>query len=104
MKRKMRRAGLIDFDDMMVLCLELFTERKDILSAWQRRYRYILIDEFQDINRLQYEIVRMLAKPEDNLFIVGDDDRVDLPVSGPNRRLCWGLSGIIRVPDGFFWM
>ena len=72
---KMRRAGLIDFDDMMVLCLELFTERKDILSAWQRRYRYILIDEFQDINRLEYEIVRMLAKPEDNLFIVGDDDQ-----------------------------
>lgn len=74
-EEKMRRAGLIDFDDMMVLCLELFTERKDILSAWQRRYRYILIDEFQDINRLQYEIVRMLAKPEDNLFIVGDDDQ-----------------------------
>lgn len=48
-EEKMRRAGLIDFDDMMVLCLELFTERKDILSAWQRRYRYILIDEFQDI-------------------------------------------------------
>ena len=72
-EEKMRRAGLIDFDDKMVLCLELFTERKDILSAWQRRYRYILIDEFQDINRLQYEIVRMLAKPEDNLFIVGDD-------------------------------
>ena len=74
-EEKMRRTGLIDFDDMMVLCLELFTERKDILSAWQRRYRYILIDEFQDINRLQYEIVRMLAKPEDNLFIVGDDDQ-----------------------------
>lgn len=68
-EEKMRRAGLIDFDDMMVLCLELFTERKDILSAWQRRYRYILIDEFQDINRLQYEIVRMLALPENNLFI-----------------------------------
>ena len=49
----MRREGLIDFDDMMVMCLELFRERKDILAAWQRRYRYILIDEFQDINRLQ---------------------------------------------------
>ena len=68
----MRAEGLIDFDDMMVMCLELFLQRKDILSAWQRRYRYILIDEFQDINRLQYEIVRMLAEPERNLFIVGD--------------------------------
>ena len=90
-EEKMRRAGLIDFDDMMVLCLELFTERKDILSAWQRRYRYILIDEFQDINRLQYEIVRMLAKPEDNLFIVGDDDRVDLPVSWAKPEIMLGF-------------
>lgn len=100
----MRRAGLIDFDDMMVLCLELFTERKDILSAWQRRYRYILIDEFQDINRLQYEIVRMLAKPEDNLLSWAMMISRFTGFVGPNRRLCWGLSGIIRVPDGFFWM
>ena len=88
---KMRRAGLIDFDDMMVLCLELFTERKDILSAWQRRYRYILIDEFQDINRLQYEIVRMLAKPEDNLFIVGDDDQSIYRFRGAKPEIMLGF-------------
>ena len=72
---ELRRQGLIDFDDMMVMVLELFRERKDILAAWQRRYRYILVDEFQDINRLQYEIIRMMALPENNLFIVGDDDQ-----------------------------
>ena len=44
-------------------------------QAWQKRFRYILIDEFQDINQIQYEIVRMLARPENNLFIVGDDDQ-----------------------------
>lgn len=88
---KMRRAGLIDFDDMMVLCLELFTERKDILSAWQRRYRYILIDEFQDINRLQYEIVRMLAKPEDNFFIVGDDDQSIYRFRGAKPEIMLGF-------------
>lgn len=88
---KMRRAGLIDFDDMMVLCLELFTERKDILSAWQKRYRYILIDEFQDINRLQYEIVRMLAKPEDNLFIVGDDDQSIYRFRGAKPEIMLGF-------------
>jgi len=90
-EEKMRRAGLIDFDDMMVLCLELFTERKDILSAWQRRYRYILIDEFQDINRLQYEIVRMLAKPEDNLFIVGDDDQSIYRFRGAKPEIMLGF-------------
>lgn len=90
-EEKMRRAGLIDFDDMMVLCLELFTERKDILSAWQRRYRYILIDEFQDINRLQYEIVRILAKPEDNLFIVGDDDQSIYRFRGAKPEIMLGF-------------
>lgn len=90
-EERMRREGLIDFDDMMVLCLELFTERKDILSAWQKRYRYILIDEFQDINRLQYEIVRMLAKPEDNLFIVGDDDQSIYRFRGAKPEIMLGF-------------
>ena len=48
---------------------------RDSLSAWQKKYKYILIDEFQDINRVQYEVMKMLAAPEDNLFIVGDDDQ-----------------------------
>ena len=65
----------LDFDDMLLYCYELFVQRKDILAAWQQKFRYILVDEFQDISRLQYEIVRLLAQPENNLFIVGDDDQ-----------------------------
>nr|WP_177296496.1 ATP-dependent helicase [uncultured Blautia sp.] len=65
----------LDFDDMLLYCYELFQKRADILGTWQKKFRYILVDEFQDINQLQYDIVRMLAKPEDNLFIVGDDDQ-----------------------------
>ena len=65
----------LDFDDMLLYCYELFVQRKDILAAWQKKFQYILVDEFQDINHLQYDIVRMLAKPQDNLFIVGDDDQ-----------------------------
>ena len=64
----LRRKNLIDFDDMLVYCYELLRERPDILGAWQRKYRYILVDEFQDINQLQYDIVRLLAAPEDNLL------------------------------------
>ncbi len=71
----LRKAGLLDFDDMVGLCHELFLVRKDILSAWQKRYQYFLIDEFQDINPMQYEVVRMMAKPSNNIFIVGDDDQ-----------------------------
>ena len=70
-----RRDGLLDFDDMMTMTYELLTQRTDILAAWQRHYRYILVDEFQDINLLQYAILRLLADPERNLFIVGDDDQ-----------------------------
>ena len=70
-----RREGLLDFDDMMTMTYELLIQRKDILAAWQRHYRYILVDEFQDINLLQYAILRLLAEPERNLFIVGDDDQ-----------------------------
>jgi DNA helicase-2/ATP-dependent DNA helicase PcrA len=73
--QKLRKANLIDFDDMLILCYQLFLERKDILSMWQNKFRYILIDEFQDINKVQYDIVRMLALPRNNLFIVGDDDQ-----------------------------
>ena len=60
---------------MLVYTWELLSQRKDILSAWQKKYQYILVDEFQDINRLQYDILRLLAEPENNLFIVGDDDQ-----------------------------
>ena len=70
-----RREGLLDFDDMMTMTYELLTQRADILAAWQRHYRYILVDEFQDINLLQYAILRLLADPDRNLFIVGDDDQ-----------------------------
>lgn len=65
----------IDFEDMLILCLELFEKRPDILKKWQQKFRYILIDEFQDINQVQYDVIRMLALPENNLFVVGDDDQ-----------------------------
>ena len=71
----LRKKKLIDFDDMLTMTYELFTQRPDILKAWQKKYQYILVDEFQDINQIQYDIVRMLAMPENNLFMVGDDDQ-----------------------------
>lgn len=64
-----------DFDDMLVQCYALFRKKPEILQGWQKRFKYILIDEFQDINRVQYEVIRMLAAPRYNLFVVGDDDQ-----------------------------
>ena len=90
-EKAMVEKSLLDFDDMLVLCYELFTQRKDILEAWQRKYQYILIDEFQDINRVQYEIIRMLAAPQNNLFIVGDDDQSIYRFRGAKPEIMLGF-------------
>lgn len=74
-EERKKRARQIDFDDMLVYTWELLSQRPDILSAWQKKFQYILVDEFQDINQLQYDILKLLAAPENNLFIVGDDDQ-----------------------------
>ena len=87
----LRKYSLVDFDDMLVMCYELFRQRKDILSAWQKKYQYFLIDEFQDINRIQYEIVKMLALPENNLFIVGDDNQSIYRFRGSKPEIMLGF-------------
>lgn len=74
-QKALQGRKLIDFDDMLVYCYELLKAREDIRQMWHKQYPYILIDEFQDINKVQYDIVKMLAAPENNLFIVGDDDQ-----------------------------
>lgn len=89
-----RRKALrkIDFDDMLVLCHELFQNRPDILNAWQEKYKYILVDEFQDINQVQYDVIRMLAAPENNLFIVGDDDQSIYKFRGAKPEIMLGFT------------
>ena len=86
-ERQRKKLKKIDFDDMLVLCYELFASRPDVLAQWQKKFRYILIDEFQDINRIQYDVIRMLAKPEDNLFVVGDDDQAIYGFRGADSSL-----------------
>ena len=68
------RRGL-DFDDMVYECRELLVQNVEQRTYWQKRFRYILIDEFQDINPLQYEVVKLLGERHRNLFAVGDDDQ-----------------------------
>ena len=84
-ERKQRRK--IDFDDMLVLCYNLLSSRPEVLEGWQRKFRYILIDEFQDINRIQYDVIRLLALPQNNLFVVGDDDQAIYGFRGADSEL-----------------
>lgn len=65
----------IDFEDMLEKTYTLLTSHPELLTKWQEVFKYVLIDEFQDINSVQYEIIKMLAAPQNNIFIVGDDDQ-----------------------------
>ena len=65
----------LDFDDMLLRCLQLFESRPDILEIWQERCQYVLIDEYQDSSRIQWKLAQMLAAPQNNIMVVGDDDQ-----------------------------
>lgn len=70
-----RKRWLLDFDDILIYCYRLLMEDSGMRGRWQSRFRYILIDEFQDINDVQYQIIKLLSANYENLFVVGDDDQ-----------------------------
>lgn len=70
-----QQLGKYDYDDILYDCLNMLREKPQILREVRTRYRYILVDEFQDINELQFETIKLLAEPNNNIFIVGDDDQ-----------------------------
>jgi len=74
-EEKMKRNNAMDFDDLIKKPIELFDARRDILDAYREKFRYILIDEYQDINNSQYTLVSMLAEKYRNICVVGDDDQ-----------------------------
>lgn len=69
------RNEKLDFDDMLTLCYQLLSEDGAVRTYWQEKYKYILVDEFQDVNKAQFECLRILAEKHRNLFVVGDDDQ-----------------------------
>ncbi len=106
-RKRQETSGKIDFDDMCVYTADLFHARRDILKSWQKHFRYILIDEFQDINLLQYKIIRQLALPENNLFIVGDDDQSIYRFRGSRPEIMLGFpsdypgSRIVQLKENY---
>lgn len=71
----LRREGKIDFEDQVTLVVQLFRQRPSIREEFQRKYKYILVDEFQDTNYIQFELLKLLAAGHKNLTVVGDDDQ-----------------------------
>ncbi len=74
-QRLLRKANAIDFDDLLILPLKLFDAEPRVLQRYQERFQYILVDEYQDTNRVQYVLVEALAQKHQNLFVVGDPDQ-----------------------------
>lgn len=99
-----KRLGVLDFEDITDCCARLLQDERNvrILAYWRERYRYFLVDEFQDVSPTQFSVLRMIAAPHDHLFVVGDDDQsiygfrgadtglmLSLPTYYPTIRMCY---------------
>src|SRR5262249_26955005 len=71
----LRAGNAVDFDDLLVLTLKLFEEHSQVLAACRAKFRYIMVDEYQDTNSAQFRLLRLLAHEHRNLCVVGDDDQ-----------------------------
>ena len=74
-EKRMKALNALDFDDLLMKTLELLADHPPVLEVYRRRFRYVLVDEYQDTNRTQYELVRLLTAESRNLCVVGDDDQ-----------------------------
>ena len=83
-QRELRLNNALDFDDLIFKTVELFKLDKDVLNSYQERFRYIMVDEYQDTNTAQFELIRLLASKYKNLCVVGDDDQSIYKFRGAN--------------------
>src|SRR4029077_15154360 len=74
-RETLRAAHALDFDDLLLRALEMLAQNEGIRDAYRRRFQYVLVDEYQDTNRTQYELIRLLVGPQGNVTVVGDEDQ-----------------------------
>ena len=84
--KKLKKGNSVDFDDLLLLPIKLFKESSNILNNYQEKYRYVLIDEYQDTNEAQYVFSKMLANKYKNIFVVGDNDQAIYAFRGANYK------------------
>jgi DNA helicase-2/ATP-dependent DNA helicase PcrA len=82
----LKNNNSVDFDDLLLLPVKLFTSNKEVLEKYQDKFKYILIDEYQDTNEVQYKLTKLLAKKHQNIFIVGDPDQSIYMFRGANYK------------------
>ena len=74
-EKQLQQSGALDFDDLLLRATKLLRESQFVREKWQARFRYIHVDEYQDTNRVQYELLKLLAGPKQNVCVVGDEDQ-----------------------------
>ncbi len=82
----LKKSNAMDFDDLLMKTVELFKADREVLGSYQRRFKYIMVDEYQDTNTAQFELIRLLADDHHNLCVVGDDDQSIYKFRGANIR------------------
>jgi DNA helicase-2/ATP-dependent DNA helicase PcrA len=85
-QKMLKAANALDFDDILGVTISLFTEQPEVLTRYQERFRYLMVDEYQDTNKVQYELIRLLAAKHRNLFVIGDDWQSVYSWRGANFR------------------
>ena len=98
-QKRLRKNNALDFDDLLMLTVELFHSHDEVLASYQNRFRYIMVDEYQDTNNAQFELVRLLAGKYRNLCVVGDDDQSIYAFRGANIRNILDFEKV--YPDAF---
>ena len=83
-ENELKKANALDFNDLLNKTYELLTSIPQVLEKYQERFKYILVDEFQDTNKVQYDLVKLLAGKYKNIFVVGDEDQCIYPWRGAN--------------------
>ena len=98
-QKRLKKNNALDFDDLLMKTVELFHSHDEILASYQNRFRYIMVDEYQDTNNAQFELVRLLAGKHRNLCVVGDDDQSIYAFRGANIRNILDFEKV--YPDAF---
>ncbi len=106
-QQRMRTANAVDFDDILCLTVELFEQFPEVLEKYQKRYKYIMVDEYQDTNHVQFKLVSLLSQAHGNLCVVGDDDQSIYKFRGANIENILGFesqfkgAAVIRLEQNY---
>ncbi len=106
-QERMKEANALDFDDILLLTVNIFEKFPDILEKYQKRYKYIMVDEYQDTNHVQFRLVSLLSQAHNNICVVGDDDQSIYKFRGANIENILGFEGqfddtkVIRLEQNY---